>query len=84
MTAQDVLVQLDAIDAMERGLAGARMSVAQSLHTLRVEAGLSLRDVAPHVGVTGATVHNIERGKTWTAKTVRRLAVWYSKHLNAA
>jgi DNA-binding XRE family transcriptional regulator len=83
LTASEVLVQLDAIDAMELSLVAARNSVARSLRTLRLEAGLSLRDVAPSLGVTAQTVNNIERGKTWTAKTVRRLAVYYSK-LSAA
>ena len=83
MTASEVLVQLDAIEAMERGIVGARQSVARSLRTIRVDAGLSLRDVAPHVHCTAATLSNIERGTTFRSKTVRQIAIWYNKHLAA-
>ena len=79
MSPSEILVQLDVIDAMERGIVSSRESVARSLRELRLEAGISLRDVAPSVGMTAQTIHNLERGRTWTTKRVRRLAVYYSK-----
>lgn len=83
MTPTEVLVQLDAIEAMERGMTGTRRSVAMAIREQREKRELSLRDVAPHVGVTHATLSNIENGKTWTTGTVRKVARYYQK-LNAA
>lgn len=79
MLASEVLVQLDAIEAMERGLAGQRKHVARAFLALRRDAGLSLRDVAPEVGITSVTINNIERGKTFRMASVRRLAKYYAK-----
>ena len=70
---------MEVIDAMERGVVARRDVVAASLREFRVELGISLRDVAPSVGMTAQTINNIERGRTWTTKRVRRLAVYYSK-----
>jgi len=79
MTGSDVLVQIDRIESLEREAVGIRKLVARALLRLREDAGLTLRAVAPHVRTTAATVHNIERGKTWRTKTARALARFYSK-----
>lgn len=79
MTAAEVLVQLDAIDALERKLTAERKTVARALRTLRTDAGLTLRDVAPKVGITHATISNIESGRTFRPANVRRLAKYYAK-----
>ena len=79
MTPSEVLVQLDVMEATERGLVKERKTIALSLRALRVVAGLSLREVAPTIGVTAQTVHNIERGRTWTTKTARALARFYKQ-----
>lgn len=80
MTATEVIVQLDAIEATEKALAVTRRSVARAFLSLRKEAGLSLREVAPEVGLTSTTIHNIESGHTFRMRNVRKLARYYAKH----
>ena len=79
MTGSDVLVQIDRVESKEREARADRKAIAKALLDLRAEAGLTLRAVAPHVHTTAATVHNIEHGKTWKARTARALARFYGK-----
>lgn len=84
MTATEPAVQIDQIEAMECDLVSARRAVARTLRFKRETAGLSLRDVAPKLRISAAALSNIERGKSWRTRTIRRLASFYEKHLTAA
>jgi ribosome-binding protein aMBF1 (putative translation factor) len=78
MSPAETLVQIDQIESVERLLAGLQQSAAQALQRDREHAGLSLREVAPHIGMTAATLHNLERGKHWRSAFARRVAEFYA------
>ena len=84
MTVPEPAVQIEQIAAMERELENARRAVARTLRFKRETAGLSLRDVAPRLRLSAAALSNIERGQSWRTRTIRRLALFYEKHLTAA
>jgi ribosome-binding protein aMBF1 (putative translation factor) len=77
MNATEPAVQIDQIEAMERDLVTARRAVARTLRFKRETVGLSLRDVAPKLRLSAAALSNIERGKSWRTRTIRRLAKFY-------
>jgi hypothetical protein len=78
MSPAESLVQIDQIETVERLLAGLRQAAAQSLQRNRADLGLSLREVASHFRMTGATLHNLERGKHWRTSTAREVAEYYA------
>lgn len=79
-----LVAQVDRIDRMEEDTKKAQVQMARVLYLTRELAGLSLRDVAPKVGMTAAQISNIERGKSWKTKTVRRIARFYDSLSSAA
>lgn len=75
-----LLAQVDRVERMESELDAARQRVGHFLRLVRESAELSLRDVAPDVGLTAAGLSYIERGQAWKTATVRRIAEWYATH----
>jgi ribosome-binding protein aMBF1 (putative translation factor) len=78
MATNGALVQIERVEALEKVLKELRREVGRTLRTEREAAGLSLRDVAHHVRMTGAGISLIELGKSWKTKTVRRIAQFYA------
>ena len=79
MPESGLIVQMAQIEALERAIIGLQQSVAVSLRAARESRSLSLRDVAPHVGLTAAALHNLERGKSWRTPSARRVAEYYDR-----
>jgi DNA-binding XRE family transcriptional regulator len=79
MTPAEVLDALETYEAIERGQMRRRKGIARALRQLREERKLSLRDVAPHLHITAATLSNLERGATWKAPTLWRALRYYEK-----
>jgi ribosome-binding protein aMBF1 (putative translation factor) len=83
MAATGSLVQIEQIEQLEGLLRGLRRSTAMTMLTEREALGLSLREVAEHVGLTAVAINNMERGKSWRTSSARRVAELYSER-NAA
>jgi helix-turn-helix protein len=80
-TAGDFKVTADELWGMLRGTIGSRevaRLVGQNLRTLRIEMGLSLRDVEALSGIAAPNVHTLESGETTPRlDTLGRLAEAY-------
>lgn len=57
-------------------LAAVLAAIPQTLHHVRCERGLTMRDVADQVGVSISTIHRIENGYTLTPRYTGDLLRW--------
>ena len=74
MVPTGAVVHIERVEALEKEVSGLVPVIGQLLRIARESAGLSLRDVAPKVRLTAQGISDIERGKSWRTKTVRRYA----------
>jgi DNA-binding XRE family transcriptional regulator len=70
---------VEVVRQMESELDVKRKEVAKALRTERLNRNLTLEHIAKRVRLTRASVHNIEKGKSWKTKTVLRVARFFDK-----
>ncbi len=59
-----------------RGRIPSQNRLGEILRLYRTVRGLSLRDVAPHIGISSATLMRIETGQAFDAATLMKLWMW--------
>ena len=74
---------IETVRNLEAELETKRREAGRVLRSARRRLKLTMRDVAPKVKMSAATIHNVEKCKVWKTKTAQRLARFYEQQ-NAA
>lgn len=65
------------------GATAARTNLSEMLRLYRTLRGLTVRQLAPQIGISHATLSRVERGREMDLATFEKLVIWFRKKQHA-